>query len=368
MTLETVGKPSALVENIVHRTLKIGSNDSVNIEVAAHTVELGREIALECRRAGADTHTYYFDEELWFNSIKTLPIEWLKEGSRLHEAIIDASTASISASALSNPTMLRQLPPERVAANSTGGSKISDKMDERKLRSVFLMQALATPARAGAYGFDLAKWKHTLVEASSTDLNVLGRKGHELGNMIGEAGEIQLHSPTGTDLTFSVKGRTLKINDGIIDDEDLKEGAYSVNIPAGEDFVTVVEDSAEGTLVPDQPLTYKGTFVEGIKLTFKAGKAESFTGGRNFEILKADYDATSGDRDRIADLTVGLNPKAAFGFLINSIVSGAVTVGIGDNHTEGGKNDSNFHLALTLGNATLSADDRDLVKNGQLMF
>ncbi len=368
MTLETVGKPSALVENIVHRTLNIGSNDSVNIEVAAHTIELGREIAFECRRAGADTHTYYFDEQLWFNSIKTLPIDWLKETSRLHEAIINASTASISASALNNPTILRQLPPDRVAANSTGGSKLSDKIDERRLRSVFLMQALATPARAAAYGFDLVKWKHTLDQASSVDLEMLARKGREFARMIREADEIQLQTPIGTDLTFSVVGRTVKINDGIIDDEDVKEGAYAVNIPAGEDFVTVVEDSAEGSLVPDQPLTYKGSFVEGIRLTFKAGKVESFIGRKNFEILKADYDATSGDRDRIADLTVGLNPKAEYGFLVNSIVSGAVTVGIGDNHTEGGTNNSNFHLALTLGNATLSVHGKELVKNGRLML
>lgn len=365
MTLETVGRPSALVENIVHRTLQIGSNDSVNIEVAAHTIDLGRQLAFECRRAGADTHTHYFDEELWFNSIKTLPIEWLKETSRLHEALIEASTASISASALSNPTILRQLPPERVAANSTGGSKISDKEEERKLRSVFLMQALATPARAAAYGFDLAKWKHTLEDASSTDLAILSQKGKELARTLAEASELRLQTPNGSDLRFSVSGRQVRVNDGIIDEDDVQTGAYSVNIPAGEDFVTIVEDSAEGILTPDQPLTYKGSFIEGIKLTFKDGKIQSFTGGKNFEIMKADYDATSGDKDRIADLTVGLNPKAAYGFLINSIVSGAVTVGIGDNHTEGGKNNSNFHLTFTSGSATLTADGKELLKNGR---
>jgi leucyl aminopeptidase (aminopeptidase T) len=367
MTLETVGKPSALVENIVHRTLQIGSDDSVNIEVAAHTIDIGREIALECRRAGADTHTYYFDEELWFNSIKTLPIEWLKESSRLHEAIIEASTASISASALSDPTILRQIPPDRTAANSTGGSKISDKIEERKLRSVFLMQALATPGRATAYGFDLAKWKQTLEEASSTDLAALAQKGKELGLILEEAEELRLQSPNGSDLRFSVSGRQVRINDGIIDENDMKEGAYYVNIPAGEDFVTILEDSAEGTLVQDQPLTYKGSLIEGIKLTFQGGKVQSLTGGKNFEMLKADYEATSGDKDRIADLTVGVNPKAAYGFLINSIVSGAVTLGIGDNHSEGGRNNSNFHLTLTSGNATLTADGKEFLKNGRLV-
>ncbi len=368
MTQETLARPSPFIQNIVHKTLKIGSDDSVEIEVAPHTLELGREIALECRRAGADTHTTFFDEELWLNSIKTLPLEWLKETSRLHEAIIEASTASISASALSNPRILRQLPPERVSANSLGGQKLTEKVEEKKLRNVFLMQALATPGRAEAYGFDLAKWRQTLVEASSTDLTGLAQKAQELAGILQEAEEIRLQAPNGTDLRFSAKGRTVKINDGIIDEKDMMVGANSVTLPAGEDFVTILEDSAEGTLVQDQPLTYKGSFVEGIKLTFRGGKVESFAGETNFQMLKADYDATTGDRDRIADLTVGLNPKAAYGYLINPIVSGAVTVGIGDNHTDGGRNKSNFHLPLTLGNATLAADRRELVKNGRLVL
>ncbi len=65
---------------------------------------------------------------------------------------------------------------------------------------------------------------------------------------------------------------------------------------------------------------------------------------------------------------MGLNPSAAYGFLINSIVAGAVTVGIGDNHSEGGRNNSNFHLALTSGNASLIADGKELLKNGRLVF
>ncbi len=46
------------------------------------------------------------------------------------------------------------------------------------------------------------------------------------------------------------------------------------------------------------------------------------------------------DKDRIATLGIGLNPKAKYGFMMDNIVEGAVTIAIGDNESLGGKNKS----------------------------
>ena len=72
-------KLSTIVDNIVHKALQVKPNDSILIDASCRTLELSRAIALESRKAGADTMTTLFDEELWFESVRTLPLSWLKK-------------------------------------------------------------------------------------------------------------------------------------------------------------------------------------------------------------------------------------------------------------------------------------------------
>ena len=75
----------------------------------------------------------------------------------------------------------------------------------------------------------------------------------------------------------------------------------------------------------------------------------------------------AGDRERIASLTVGINPNAKPGFSLNSIAAGAVSVAIGENQHLKGKNKSTFHCQGTIGNASLTVDDRLLVEAGKII-
>ena len=86
---------------------------------------------------------------------------------------------------------------------------------------------------------------------------------------------------------------------------------------------------------------------------------------RNFEVISKLFEKASGDRDKIGYIQIGLNPKAQYGYLMDYIVEGAVQIGIGDNEYIGGKNNSSFGLAATLGKATLKLDGKTLIKNGR---
>jgi hypothetical protein len=92
----------------------------------------------------------------------------------------------------------------------------------------------------------------------------------------------------------------------------------------------------------------------------------SITGRKNIEYITKALDKATGDKDRIATLGIGINPRAEYGYMMNNIVEGAITLGIGDSEAIGGKNESSYGTGATLSKAALRIDDRLVIKNGQL--
>jgi hypothetical protein len=86
----------------------------------------------------------------------------------------------------------------------------------------------------------------------------------------------------------------------------------------------------------------------------------------NAEFLKAAYEKATGEKNGIAVIGVGLNPKARTGFLQDSLASGVVTVGIGGNDDTGGVNKTDFYFAGVLTKATLTFDGNVVVENANL--
>jgi hypothetical protein len=86
----------------------------------------------------------------------------------------------------------------------------------------------------------------------------------------------------------------------------------------------------------------------------------------NSGILKAAYEKATGEKDRIAVIGVGVNPKAKIGFLQDGLASGVITVGIGGNDDIGGANKTDFYFAGALTKATLTVDGNVIVEKGKL--
>ena len=87
----------------------------------------------------------------------------------------------------------------------------------------------------------------------------------------------------------------------------------------------------------------------------------------NADHLKASFEKATGEKNRVAAIGVGVNPMARKGFLQDGIVAGAVTVSIGGNDDIGGASKTDFYFPGILTKATLSVDDRMIVKNGRLV-
>lgn len=359
---------ASLAENAVKNCLHIGPDDNVTIWFYSHSIDLAEDLAIECFKAGADAALALYTDRFWSGYMKHLSEESLRRPSAFCRGFSDVSTAVFWIAGPTDPAIFRAVPETKMAADSEAETEAHKPMRERKVRSLSLAIGQVTKPRAKAYGFNFAAWERMVRAASAVPSRTLATTGQKLAGVLGTADEIHVTAPGGTDITFSVRGRTPKIYDGLIDEEDIAAGTYEASIPAGSVTVFPDETSADGTVAFDVPQAWAGRTIRKMKWDFRDGRLKAFDGDTVALALRKQYDASSGDRDRIGSFTIGTNPKATLGFLQNPIVRGAVSIGVGGNEFLGGPNKSSFGFESTIRAAAVEADGKEIVRGGKLLL
>ncbi|WXG43921.1 MAG: aminopeptidase [Promethearchaeati archaeon SRVP18_Atabeyarchaeia-1] len=356
-----------LAKIVVKDALNIRSSDVVNISTWSHTIDVANAVAVECFKEGADVLLNLWTDEYYYGLLEKLSEDSLREPSKICQAFTETITAGVNLFAAENPDRLKKIPPSKFTAWFEGERKAHfPRAQERKIRNLGLGLAMVTPQRAKNYGLNYGKWKKVMDDSMAADLKKLYKVGRQIAGALDKAGTAEIVDASGTSLTFELGGRRVSIDDGIIDKDDIAHNDLDAQLPAGYVGTTIVETSANGKAVFDLQLQQFGVNIEGMEWDFKDGKLASMKGKKNIEYLTKAIDKASGDKDRIATLGIGINPKAAYGFMMNNIVEGAITIGIGDNEAIGGKNKSSYGATGTLSKAALRIDGRLIIKNGQL--
>jgi len=179
------------------------------------------------------------------------------------------------------------------------------------------------------------------------------------------AEEISVRTPAGTDLTFSAAGRRGNALTCVVG-----PGQFSP-APNVEANVSPLEGTARGVIVADASIPYLGIGLlrEPVVLHVAEGFNTSIEGGEQAELLRQDLDARADPLVyNIAELGIGLNPKCRFiGFMLEDEgVYGSVHIGIGTNLTLGGTVKATCHYDLIMRGATVVADGRVVLWDGQL--
>ncbi|MDK2821320.1 MAG: aminopeptidase [Clostridia bacterium] len=170
--------------------------------------------------------------------------------------------------------------------------------------------------------------------------------------------KVHLTTPAGTDLTFSIDGREGQPDTGIYH----RPGEFG-NLPAGEAYVAPVEGTANGMLVIDGSMAGIGALKEPLRIKVEAGKAVQVDGGEEAKILNEILNRYGTESRNIAELGIGLNPKAKLtgNTLEDEKVLGTVHVALGDNSTIGGKVEAPSHLDGILLNPKLVIDGESII-------
>jgi aminopeptidase len=360
---------SKIAENVVRQALRIREDDVVHITSAKHMLGLAEELAVECRKAGAETTTIYWSEPVWYWSLEHLPMDWLRGASKTDATLLDVATATISMAVAADPKPMGRISPERWVANSEGADFWYRKMIERKVRNATLAIGTVTPQRARAYGFNYSAWKRTTESALKTDYAKIAETGKKLRVILdGSTREVHVTSKAGTDLRFRMAGRKAWVDDGVLDDEDLAAGTFDTTLPAGSISVAADEGSANGTVVFDLPVPQRGKLIKGLKWSFENGNVSKFTAAKNRDMIIPVWEKATGDRSKFGWFSVGFNPAAKTGFLADNIASGTFTIGIGDNKLLGGKNTSTFTFQGNLKRSTVTIDNQAVIADGKLVI
>ncbi len=360
---------SKIAQNLVNQSLRIREEDVVLITTARHTLDLADDMAIACRKIGAETTTAYFSEPLWYWSLRELPLDWLRGPSKIDLTLLDVATALMNVGGVADPRPMTKISPERWAANSEGADHWYRKLLERKVRSATVAMGMVTPQRARSYGFSFPAWKRAVETALKADYSKIAEAGGRLREVFdGTSHEVHITSRSGTDLRFRLAARKCKVDDGVLDDEDLAAGTFETELPAGTVYVAPDETSANGTIVFDLPIAQRGRWIRGVSWSFENGVIQKFTATKNGDMIIPLWEKSSGDKSRFGWFGIGMNYAAKIGYLDNTTVQGAVTLGIGDNKVFGGGNVSTFGFQGTLHKATVSFNGKPLVSDGKLVL
>ena len=355
----------ALAKNIVRRTLRIKPKESVIVESWNHGFDAAKEVVYQLRAVGARPMFLVEDEETHWRSVETLPPTKLGHVSASEWAALSKADAYVFFPGPADIARYRK----NLAKSQAATSYNSDwyrRAERSGMRGARVLLGYVSPERAQTYGFAYDPWREMVMHAASVDLGAVSRKGKKLAALLSKEAEVEVTAPNGTHLTFDLKGRAARADDGIVDAQDIKSGDFMTNVPPGYAVVCPDETSGKGTVRFDRPTPYLGRTVTDVAFRFEGGGG-SWTASSNTESIREEYDRAKGAKDRIGWFQIGLNPEAKYGYLQDDLVAGSVEIGMGDNSEEDGRNHSDFSFYGRLSQATVRVGKKVVVDNGHLV-
>jgi leucyl aminopeptidase (aminopeptidase T) len=188
---------------------------------------------------------------------------------------------------------------------------------------------------------------------------------------------VEITDPRGTRLTFELRNPHFHLGNGDASKAFIEGYARpgsardrEVELPCGA-IRTVDVSAAEGTVVTP-PEVFAGRQVGSLRLEFRDNRLVRLTSAHHPAFVEAVWATETGDRDRIGEFNVGVNPKLR---MIPGVPyvpyygygAGIVRLSLGDNMESGGPYRSSYHQWLFLTDATVRANGRPVIERGELL-
>ncbi len=358
-----------LARSIVRDSLRPKEYEPVIVSTYPHTIELAEEIVLECQKLGADPFMVLETDKTFYGQFKNFSEANLRTCSSHCLGLAEYVRSYVYLGGPKDPGPMAHVGNERFGALFAGEQAHADKNLVKKPKTVFAALGMVTRERARTYGFNYPAWKAMVEAAIAVDYGRLERTGKAVAERLSRPAEVHVTADNGTDLRFKLAGagRAPEIDDGVLSDEDLAAGNTDAGLPAGSVVVAPMEDSAQGTFVSDVGIPQQGRLIEGLRWTFRDGRLVEAAAKKNLSASQAGWATATGDKDRFGMFTLGLNPKAKSGFLQTPVVSGVVTIGIGDNRSIGGANKSSYGFINSLARGAVEIDGQIVVEDRKLL-
>jgi len=365
-----------LVRQVVEVCLNVKDGENVWIHSWDHTIDLASEIAFACRQHGAHPFITLETENYWMRSLLETPKKLLETLPSHQVAALEETNAFIFMLGPRSPINWDKIPPEkRELANVwyLDSNKYLESWrkitKERYVRMLGIEYCLATREWAQAIGLEPEQWREVMLAGCIVNQEEIAEKAVRLAGIIQDGREMSVQTPFGTNLKFKLAGRKPIIGDSIVSKKDAAQGMVKF-LPSGFVEVAADEDSADGIVVYDAPISVRGAKIKGLTLEFKHGKVVKYFAQSGIGAFENYVKSSQGDVDKFGFFGIGLNHGLKHGFTQDDKVSGGVTIGIGGNEDKEGKNKTtgNRHWWASMTQATVYSDKETILKNGAEIF
>lgn len=205
-----------------------------------------------------------------------------------------------------------------------------------------------------------------MIRTLKADYNIIAERTLKVSEILDKGRTVRVATPLGTDLTMPINGIKAISSTGLI-----REKGQGGNLPSGESFLMPEEGKSNGVLYIDAALAGIGKITSRpVKVTIRDGYAESIDGGPEAKELLNQLNAFGKPGMNVAELGIGTNHEAQITGMIleDEKAMGTIHVAFGNNISMGGTHSVGIHIDGVVTNATVYVDDREIMKNGQLMI
>lgn len=257
--------------------------------------------------------------------------------------IVDKIDASIGIWGQDNTKSLSGTDPKRQAIVSQARKKYLDRFLQRASQGELRWVGTQLPCHSAAQDaqMSLAAYERFVYQAGLLDMEdpaaawgEISRRQQKVADYLNGVEEIRFLTPQGTDLTLGVAGRRWINCDG------------HENFPDGEVFTGPIEDATDGVVQYSFPAVHGGREVDGIRLTFQAGRVVDASAAKGEEFLFAMLDQDAGARI-LGEIALGTNyaiRQYTKNTLFDEKIGGTFHAAVGAAYPEtGGKNQSGLH-------------------------
>ena len=290
--------------------------------------------------------------------------------SPVHKTLINEIDAQISVMAQTNTKALSGIDPAKQAKRAGAMHELQARFMQRAADGElnWTLTLFPTSAYAQDAEMSLAEFEDFVFGAGLLDHDdpiaawkELSADQQRLIDWLGDKSDVRMTGPD-TDLRLSIQDRTWINADG------------QRNFPDGEIFTAPVEDSVEGHISYTFPAVYQGREVEGVRLTFEAGRVTDATASKNEAFLHQMLDADDGAR-RVGEFAIGTNPgiqRFSKNILFDEKIGGTVHLALGKGYPDtGSRNDSAIHWDMVCDlrrGGSITVDGTTFAQDGQVLI
>ncbi|MCI4326307.1 MAG: hypothetical protein L3K16_01530 [Thermoplasmata archaeon] len=359
---------TSLARNVLSKSLRVRKGEDVVIEAWSESLPWAKPFVVEARKMGANPMLLYEDEESFWAALAAGNGKSTGRVGQHEWATLANSAAYVFFFGPSEWPRADDLPAKNRAGVAAYNREWYQRSAKVKVRGARMYLGRTSQLSADRWKLDLDAWRDELVRASLVPPADMNRMGKRIGTRMQKGKRVTVSHPNGTDLSFRLARTPVQLDDGLVDDADLKLGQNMAAIPGGVVGICVDPASPNGTVTGNH-VTYPDSGpVRGTHWEFSDGHLteQSYEAGGE-PILKAYAKAPKNGRDRLGYFSIGLNPEITNLPQMEDQELGAVLLQLGNNTFRGGTVKSPFGVWMVVKGATVSIDGKPVVQDGRVV-